>query len=74
MNNKVISKKDPKKFVNFPKLMIDADQEFIVLFRAAGVGMIVVVLKGSRDVGYHSDMWDEFCFKDFDQAVKLKNS
>lgn len=66
----VIVKKEEKKGIEYPCLMIYED--ILVFFHKKDCGMIVNG-GGSRLLGDYSEMWDSMKFKPFNGSVTLSN-
>lgn len=58
----------------YPCLKIHKEQEFIVLFSAKNVGMVIWSINTNRIVGYFSQYWydDDFSYTEGDITISNK--
>jgi hypothetical protein len=73
MIKSTVGERETQNEKQFPKLMIDKSDSFIVLFYDKEVGTVVSCDNGIYGIGYYSNNWSMSCFDDCNEPITLQN-
>ena len=68
-----VTKKDKTCIKNYPYIARSPNDGVIILFNKLNTGIVLYDPNSDGNIGYYSDLWDEYKFENFDGSIILTN-